>query len=139
MLAMIDGSQTYNLCRVDHRHHHSTCMQCGARGPKGTQPGVLKFRVQPVSTLAFAPSATRLASGGRDGAMVACSLQRNGRRGPIGAEDLGASVGGLYRGLDWDGLAALGAGGGVTDWRIGPTKDRIARPLAGLPNGAGFG
>ena len=29
-LATIDGSQRYSLCRVDHHHHHSVCIQCGA-------------------------------------------------------------------------------------------------------------
>ena len=29
-LATIDGSQMYSLCRVDHHHHHSVCIQCGA-------------------------------------------------------------------------------------------------------------
>ena len=29
-VAAIDGSQMYILCRVDHHHHHSVCVQCGA-------------------------------------------------------------------------------------------------------------
>ena len=29
-LATIDGSQMYSLCRVDHHHYHSVCIQCGA-------------------------------------------------------------------------------------------------------------
>ena len=29
-LATMDGSQMYSLCRVDHHHHHSVCIQCGA-------------------------------------------------------------------------------------------------------------
>ena len=29
-LATIDGSQMYSLCRVDHHHHHSVCVECGA-------------------------------------------------------------------------------------------------------------
>ena len=74
----------------------ATACSCRGRGPEGTLPGVLKSQVQPVTTLAFAPGAMRLASRGRDGAVVVWSLQRNGRGGPIGAEDLEASVTGLY-------------------------------------------
>ena len=42
-----------------------TAYSCLGRGPEGTLPGVLKSQVQPVTTLAFAPGAIRLASGGR--------------------------------------------------------------------------
>ncbi len=88
-------------------------------GPEGTKPGVLKFHVQPITTLAFAPGAMRLASGGRDGAVVVWSLKKNGRGGQIGAEDVGGPVAELYWKPDGGGLAALDAGGGVTVWRIG--------------------
>ena len=98
------------------------------KGPEGTRPGVLEFHVQPVTTLAFAPRAMRLASGGRDGAVVVWSLRRNGRGGPVGAEDVGASVAELYWRPDGRALAALDAGGGVTVWRIGPATGRVARP-----------
>ncbi len=97
------------------------------RGPEGTRPGVLEFHEQPVSTLAFAPGAMRLASGGRDGAVVIWSMQRNGKGGPIGAEDLGAPVAQLYWRPDGEALAALDARGGVTVWRIDQTKRRISR------------
>ena len=100
------------------------------KGPEGTRPGVLEFHVQPISTLAFAPGAMRLASGGRDGAVVVWALQRNGRGGPIGAEDVGGSVAELYWRPDGRGLAALDAQGGVTFWRIGRSKGRIARARA---------
>ena len=66
------------------------------KGPEGTRPGVLKFHAEPITTLAFAPGAMRLASGGRDGAVVVWSLQRDGRGRPIGGEDVGASVSELY-------------------------------------------
>ncbi len=98
------------------------------KGPEGTRPGVLKFHVQPITTLAFAPGAMRLASGGRDGAVVVWSVQRNGKGGPVGAEDLGASVAELYWRPDGSGLAALDARGGVTVWKIGQAKGRIRRP-----------
>ena len=98
------------------------------KGPEGTRPGVLKFHMEPITSLAFAPGAMRLASGGRDGAVVVWSLQRNGKGGPIGAEDLGASVAELYWRPDGGALAALDARGGVTVWQIGQTKGRIRRP-----------
>ncbi|MDE2937958.1 MAG: PQQ-binding-like beta-propeller repeat protein [Chloroflexota bacterium] len=98
------------------------------KGPEGTKPGVLQFHVEPITTLAFAPGEMRLASGGRDGAVVVWSLQRNGKGGPIGAEDLGASVAEVYWRPDGGALAALDAQGGVTVWQIGQAKGRIRRP-----------
>ena len=94
-------------------------------GPEGTRPGLLEFHFQPVTTLAFARRAMRLASGGRDGAVVVWSLQRDGEGGPIGD----AVVEGVVAELCWrpDGraLAALDAEGGVTVWEIGPGHDRL--------------
>ena len=87
-------------------------------GPEGTRPGVLEFHVLPITTLTFAPGFMRLASGGRDGAVVVWGLQRNGKGSPIGAEDLGAVVAELYWRPDGGALAALDAQGGVTVWRI---------------------
>ena len=88
-------------------------------GPEGTRPGVLELHVQPVTTLAFARRGLRLASGGRDGAVVVWSLQKNGEGGPIGAAVLPGVVADLYWRPDGRALAALDAGGGVTVWRIG--------------------
>ena len=107
------------------------------KGPEGTRPGVLKFHVQPITTLAFAPGAMRLASGGRDGAVVVWSLQKNGKGGAVGAEDVGGSVAELYWRPDGSGLAALDAQGGVTVWQIGPTKGRISPVSSTLGRGAG--
>lgn len=105
------------------------------KGPEGTRPGVLKFHVQPITTLAFAPGAMRLASGGRDGAVVVWSLQRDGKGDPIGAEDLGDTVAQLYWRPDGGALAALDAQGGVTVRQIGPARGRIRRPRPPLdPN-----
>ncbi len=109
------------------------------KGPEGTRPGVLKFHEQPITTLAFSPGERRLASGGRDGAVVLWSLQRNGKGRPIGAEDLGVSVAELYWRPDGGGLAALDARGGVTVWRIGPTKGRVKRPRAEQRSSSGGG
>ena len=102
-------------------------------GPEGTRPGVLEFHDQPITTLVFAPGAMRLASGGRDGAVVVWSLQRNGRGSPIGAQGLGAVVAGLYWRPDGRRLAALDAQGGVTVWRIERTKGRVDRLRARPP------
>ena len=88
-------------------------------GPEGTRPGVLELHVQPVTTLAFARRAMRLASGGRDGAVVVWSLQRDGEGRPIGNAVVTGVVAELYWRPDGRALAALDARGGVTVWRIG--------------------
>ena len=109
------------------------------KGPEGTRPGVLEFHNEPVTTLAFAPGAMRLASGGRDGAVVVWSLQRSGKGGSIGAEDVGAPVSKLYWRPDGGGLAALDARGGVMVWRVEPTKGRVGRSRAARRSGSGGG
>ncbi len=88
------------------------------RGPEGTRPGVLEFHVQPVTTLSFAPGAMRLASGGRDGAVVVWSLHRDGEGDPIGVAVVAGAVAELYWRPDGRALAALDAQGGVTGWRV---------------------
>ena len=88
-------------------------------GPEGTRPGVLELHVQPVTTLAFARRAMRLASGSRDGAVVVWSLQKDGEGDPIGDAVVADAVAGLYWRPDGRALAALDARGGVTVWRIG--------------------
>ena len=88
-------------------------------GPEGTRPGVLELHVQPVTTLAFARRAMRLASGARDGAVVVWSLQKDGEGDPIGDAVVAGAVAGLYWRPDGRALAALDARGGVTVWRIG--------------------
>jgi WD40 repeat protein len=102
-------------------------------GPEGTRPGVLQLHVQPVSTLAFARRGMRLASGGRDGAVVVWSLQGNGQGDPIGAALVTDAVAELYWRPDGRALAALDAQGGVTVWRVrDPTP-----PWAGRKRGEG--
>ena len=97
------------------------------KGPEGSRPGELEFHEDLVTTLTFTPGAMRLATGGRDGAVVVWSLRRNGKGRPIGAEEVGASVSELYWRPDGGGLAALDAHGGVTVWRIGQVKGRLPR------------
>ena len=87
-------------------------------GPEGTRPGVLELHVQPITTLAFAPGAMRLASGDRDGAVVVWSLQRDGEGDPTGVALVADVVGGLYWRPDGRALAALDAQGGATVWRV---------------------
>ena len=87
-------------------------------GPEGTRPGVLDLHVQPVTTLAFARRTLRLASGGRDGAVVVWSLRRNGEGGPVGTAILPGVVSDLYWRPDGRALAGLDAQGGVTVWRV---------------------
>ena len=89
------------------------------KGPEGTRPGVLDSHVEPVTTLAFAPGARRLASGDRDGAVVVWSLQNDGHGGPKGAAVVAGEVAEVYWRPDGRALAALDARGGVTAWRIG--------------------
>ena len=86
-------------------------------GPEGTRPGVLELHVEPVTTLAFARGALRLASGGRDGTVVVWSLRRDGEGGPVGAAMVAGVVAELYWRPDGRALAALDAQGGVTVWR----------------------
>ena len=88
-------------------------------GPEGTRPGLLELHVEPVTTLAFARRALRLASGGRDGAVVLWSLRKNGQGGAVGAAVVADVVSELYWRTDGRALAALDAQGGVTVWRVG--------------------
>ena len=88
-------------------------------GPEGTRPGVLELHVEPVTTLSFARRALRLASGGRDGAVVVWSIQRSGEGGPVGAAVVAGVVADLHWRPDGRALAGLDARGGVTVWRVG--------------------
>ena len=93
-------------------------------GPEGTSPGVLELHVQPVTTLAFARRGMFLASGGRDGAVVVWSLQRNGNGKPVGAAFVVDVIAELRWRPDGGALAALDAQGGVTVWRMSKSKKR---------------
>ena len=94
-------------------------------GPEGTEPGILELHVQPVTTLAFARNAMRLASGCRDGAVVVWSLRRDGEGDPVGAAVVAGEVAELHWRPDGQALAALDADGGVTVWRMGYGHDRL--------------
>ncbi|MEM9691870.1 MAG: hypothetical protein AAGA56_04960 [Myxococcota bacterium] len=86
-------------------------------GPEGTRPVVLENHMLPVTELAFAPNATTLASGGRDGAVVVWLLRR-GEGLPVGAGFVDGVVAGLHWRPDGRALVALNAGGRVIAWRV---------------------
>ena len=98
-----------------------TVWSFAGRGPEDTRPGVLEYHNQTVTTLAFARRAMRLASGGRDGAVVVWSIRKDGRGDPIGTAAVAGAVAELYWRRDGRALAALDAQGGVTAWRVSNT------------------
>ncbi len=87
-------------------------------GPEGTRPGVLQLHVKPVSTLAFPRRGLRLASGGRDGAVVVWTLNKDAEGEPVGAALVDGKVAELYWRPDGRALAALDAEGNVTVWQV---------------------
>ena len=87
-------------------------------GPEGTTPGVLELHVQPITALSFAARGMRLASGGRDAAVVVWSLKPDGQGEPVGAAVVADVVDSLYWRPDGRALAALDAQGAVTVWRV---------------------
>ena len=87
-------------------------------GPEGTKPGVLELHVQPITALSFAARGMRLASGGRDAAVVIWSIKPDGQGEPVGAAVVADVVDSLYWRPDGRALAALDAQGAVTVWRV---------------------
>ena len=87
-------------------------------GPEGTRPGELEAHVESVTTLSFAQSGRRLASGGREGGVVVWSLRSDGSGGPVGAALVDELIAGLAWRPDDRALAAFDATGGVTVWRV---------------------
>ena len=87
-------------------------------GPEGTSPGHLELHTKPISSLAFAPRGSRLASGARDGSVVLWSLKGNGEGGPIGAALMTDRVSAVAWRPDGRALAAVDGRGGVCTWRV---------------------
>ena len=87
-------------------------------GPEGTSPGHLELHTKPISSLAFAPRANRLASGARDGSVVAWALKSDGQGGPIGAALMTDRVSAVSWRPDGRALAAVDGQGGVCAWRV---------------------
>ena len=88
-------------------------------GPEGTAPGELEIHIQPITTLSFAHSGVRLASGARDGAVIVWSLGNTGNGDIIGAALVEEVISDVLWRPDGRSLAALDANGGVTVWRVG--------------------
>ena len=87
-------------------------------GPEGTRPGVLEIHRQSITTLSFVRGGMRLASGGRDGAVVVWDLQRDGQGAAVGTARLGGVIANLAWRPDSRALAALDGNGEVTVWRV---------------------
>ncbi len=78
----------------------------------------LELHTKPISSLAFAPRVSRLASGARDGSVVLWSLKGNGEGGPIGAALMTDRVSAVAWRPDGRALAAVDGRGGVCTWRV---------------------
>lgn len=89
------------------------------KGPEGTRPGSLELHNGFVTSLTFARTKRRLASGARDGSIVVWAIQDDGSGNPEGAAQLAHPIAGLAWRPDGRGLVALDAQGGVTAWRLG--------------------
>ena len=87
-------------------------------GPEGTRPGILERHNDRITTLAFPRRGMRLASGGRDGAVVVWSLQPSGEGSLVGAAVMEDGVSEVLWRPDGNALAALNAQGTVTTWRV---------------------
>lgn len=87
-------------------------------GPEGTEPGVLAFHEEYLTTLAFSHGGKYLASGSRDGVIVVWLVQQNGNGYPIAISLVKGSVAALYWRQDDCALIALDAHGGVTSWNL---------------------
>ena len=91
-------------------------------GPEGTRPGTLKMHAEPITALDFAPDSQHLASGARDGSVVAWSLDSNGNGMPIGTTKLPNSIAQLQWRPDGRGITGLDAHGNVINWKVLSTR-----------------
>ena len=87
-------------------------------GPEGTRPGVLALHVRLITSLQFSHQGTRLASGGKDGAVVVWHVKSDGEGESMGAAMSSAPIGNVFWRPDDRGLVALDANGGVTAYRV---------------------
>lgn len=87
-------------------------------GPEGTTPGVLDLHVESITSLTFANTGRRLASGARDGAVIVWEILRDGSGAPVGAAVIDDIVASLAWRPDGRSLVALDSKGGVTAWRV---------------------
>ena len=87
-------------------------------GPEGTMPGELCHHTEPISSLAFSNKGMLVASGSRDGSVVASFLKKDGNGDPVGAAFAGDLVGAISWRPDDCALAAVNAKGVVTVWNF---------------------
>ena len=87
-------------------------------GPEGTMPGELCHHTEPISSLAFSNKGMLVASGSRDGSVVASFLKKDGNGDPVGAAFAGDLVGAISWRPDDCALAAVNAKGEVNVWEF---------------------
>ena len=91
----------------------------GDGGPEGTTPGVLDAHSGTVTSLAFAPRSTTLASGGRDGGVLVWRLGPDGNGEAVGFHVCDGRIEAVAWRPDGRSLAAIDASGHLTTWRTG--------------------
>ena len=95
-----------------------TVWSFSGNGPEGTMPGELCHHTEPISSLAFSNKGMLVASGSRDGSVVASFLKKDGNGDPVGAAFAGDLVGDIAWRPDDCALAAVNAKGVVTVWNF---------------------
>jgi WD40 repeat protein len=95
-----------------------TVWSFSGNGPEGTMPGELCHHTEPISSLAFSNKGLLVASGSRDGSVVASFLKNDGNGDPVGAAFAGDLVGDIAWRPDDCALAAINAKGVVTVWNF---------------------
>ena len=95
-----------------------TVWSFSGNGPEGTMPGELCHHTEPISSLAFSNKGLLVASGSRDGSVVASFLKNDGNGDPVGAAFAGDLVGDIAWRPDDCALAAINAKGVVKVWNF---------------------
>ena len=96
-------------------------------GPEGTIPGELYHHTEPISCLAFSNKGMLVASGSRDGSVVASFLRKDGNGDPVGAAFAGELVAAISWKPDDCALAAVNAKGGVKVWKFKVNKTLFSK------------
>ena len=87
-------------------------------GPEGTIPGELYHHTEPISSLSFSNKGLLVASGSRDGSVVASFLKKDGNGDPVGAAFAGDLVAAISWRPDDCALAAVNANGEINVWEF---------------------
>ena len=87
-------------------------------GPEGTIPGELYHHTEPISSLSFSNKGLLVASGSRDGSVVASFLKEDGNGDPVGAAFAGDLVAAISWRPDDCALAAINSKGAVNVWEF---------------------